>query len=360
MLLLMADKTCDNDFYNKLISEDINSIFNSYEEIIKLKDREIELKNNPQFKLNELKEFFSKSNFNNLNLNNTNIDPEDINLKEVWEKEKQYYFKWLNNYNAGEDRKKKIKSDVIKIFSSDVKTILDIKRKINSYSKGTKINSSFRNFIKYLNDTGKFKLNVITNFNAQIKGTTYSGIDNFIPNEKQVLDSLTSIYKGTSNEEYIICKLCVESGCRFTEIVHLIKTYDENKVEVKDNCVIYDINFKRAQKKAFYLYFHKKTFDLLIKNLDNIKKISLKQFFWKIKRRLKSKNIEVIDLKYYRKYLRTKLIEYGANHELADYIAGRESQSIGFRNYQEKKYSGLREYLKVYDYYDKLFKEVEK
>jgi len=288
------------------------------------------------------------------------LEPEEIDLNDFYIKNKEDYVLWVMNLEVSNSRKRKILSDLNKIFANDVKTILDIKKLISKFSKGIKINSSFRNFIKYLDESGRFKLNVILNFNSQIKGTTYSGIDSYIPNDQKVIESLSNIFKFSTKLEYIIYKLCVLSGCRFTEIEYLIKNFNEDLIEMKDNCIIYDLGFKRAQKKAFYLYFHNDIFNEFVVNLKEIKKLNLDRLSWKIKRRIKFSGIDVIDLKYYRKYLRTKLVEFGANSELADYISGRESASVGFRNYQEKKYAGLREYLKVYDLYVNLFNEVEK
>ena len=94
---------------------------------------------------------------------NKEIEAKDINLKRIYLKEQDNYLEWVFNLNITESRKSKIISDNKKLFSHKIKTILDIKKTISTFSKGTKINSSFRNFVKYLSESGILKLKYSNN-----------------------------------------------------------------------------------------------------------------------------------------------------------------------------------------------------
>ena len=95
-------------------------------------------------------------------------------------------------------------------------------------SKGQTWNVSFRNFVKYLEVSGQFKIGITNTFKAYISGSHKTYVDDFVPNDKEVVDSLKLLKQHCSKEEFVLYRLCVECGARFTEIKYLIEAFDKN------------------------------------------------------------------------------------------------------------------------------------
>ena len=283
---------------------------------------------------------------------NRKLEPEDIDLKTTYYTNESMYLVWLEKQVMSRGHRVFISNKVKHIFNYDVKTIEDVKRLILNGELGDRGNLAFRNFIKYLEENSIFKISIIQTFKAYIKGTTKNHVDDFVPETPRVLETMQLVYDNCDYEDYIIFRAVCESGARWTEVVKMVKEFDESKVEYHDNLALYDFNYKRGEKNIYYLYLHASTMKFISENLTVLRKKLIQKYSWCRGNSVRLKTgKDLLHMKYFRKYLRTKLAEFEANNENAEFIAGRSSSGVGWTHYREKKLSTLREFGKVYDFY---------
>jgi intergrase/recombinase len=143
-----------------------------------------------------------------------------------------------------------------------------------------------------------------------------SGSDLRLVTEWEVKEALS---RADEQSRYILT-LLLESGARLSEVVKALNEYDPtNETEEKSSVYtyyIYNMNWKRGRKRAFYL-FHVTPLRQMHLDYDNVK-VKLSRY---------------INSKYIRKFVATKLYEMGVPTEVVDFLQGRAQESVATKHY---------------------------
>jgi len=144
-----------------------------------------------------------------------------------------------------------------------------------------------------------------------------SGVDLYVPSDEDVLNALKKACSA-SLELCTVYKLLVYSGLRLEEVVKVISEQDEDKwIRVVDFWK-YPLAWRRGFKQAFYLYTLEKPQKMKVSS----KWISS----WA------SKN-DVLNPKYIRKWVATKMLSLEVPEEVVNFIQGRVPQEILSKHY---------------------------
>lgn len=204
---------------------------------------------------------------------------------------------------------------------------------------------AIRNFLNYCELNSLLSDELITRYRRQIKVNFKSKIDSFVPTKEQIAQSLEILNSKHPTQFLILYKAMLESGLRFTELKHIILTFDERRVEVWENKIaVYSNFYIRGKKSSYFVFISNSTYNKLVSILPTLNTQLLNVFQDRM-----SKDKEIISLKYLRKYQFTLLIEKGVSLEIANFIQGRASQNVGFNHYLSKKAVSLTEYSKILD-----------
>ncbi len=139
-----------------------------------------------------------------------------------------------------------------------------------------------------------------------------SGSDLRYVSEEEIRNALA---KSDEESRYII-SLLLESGARLSEVVKILSEYDPEKDKRESSYFIYEINWSRGKKRAYY-FFH----------VSPLRKLSLTYF------NIDEKLRRYINPKMVRKFVASKMYELGMRAETIDFIQGRAPQSIGTQHY---------------------------
>ena len=138
-----------------------------------------------------------------------------------------------------------------------------------------------------------------------------------VPTEDEVKETLSKACS-SSNELCIIYRLLIESGARLKEVVKVLNEFNESKLKEFPEFYVYELGYYRGSKRSFYLFTVTKPFRL---------KVSDK---WVSNWAAKNK---VVNPKYVRKFVSTKLAGLGVPAEIIDFIQGRTPRKVLTKNY---------------------------
>jgi intergrase/recombinase len=249
-----------------------------------------------------------------------------------------------------ENKSQRYSEEIIKnlreLFKNTNINLTNIKNAIEEtkYSKKYTI-ISFRVFLNYCELNDLLNLDDILKYRSKVKLNIKSKMDSFVPTKEQIQQSLKIIDSRHPAQLLILYRAMLESGLRFTELKHIILTFDERRVEIWENKIaVYSNFYIRGKKSSYFVFVSNPTYKKLVSILSTLTPQLLNMFQDKI-----SKDKKIISLKYLRKYQFTLLIEKGVSLEIANFIQGRASQNVGFNHYLSKKAISLTEYNKILD-----------
>ncbi len=139
-----------------------------------------------------------------------------------------------------------------------------------------------------------------------------SGSDLRYVSEEEVKEALS---RADDQSRYILT-LLLESGSRLSEIVKILSEYDPEKDKKENSYYIYELNWSRGKKRAYY-FFHVSPLKQMTLSYDNTE----------------VKLLRYINPKLIRKFVATKMFEFGIPAEIIDFIEGRAPSSIGTQHY---------------------------
>ncbi len=267
---------------------------------------------------------------------------------------KKYYFKnregfvsWLEKKSYSKGYYVSILHALDKLFKLNLETIDDFKNLIKQVKVPVKSSTvGFRVFLNFCEDESILNTQIIEDLRKNIKivRPKKSNIDIYVPSTEEIKYSISRIKKEFSISHYIIFKLILETGMRYTETVKLIENFNENNVEVNEDkgICVYSNFYLRGHKKSFYLFFTIRTYELIKTHLSILKKITFNNLPKQI-----SKQKDIISLKYLRKYQFNLLIENEVSFEVANFIQGRSSNDVGINHYLSKKKFAVDGYQKI-------------
>jgi intergrase/recombinase len=154
-----------------------------------------------------------------------------------------------------------------------------------------------------------------------------SSADTYVPPDSKILE-LRDRVKALGEPYYTIYKVLVGTGCRLSEAVHLLKSFDAKRlVKVSEEIYRYHIDLQRKSKNVLVLYLPREVvesimkFDRYVPRADNV-----------------AKAFESCGLaaKYIRKWFRQTLKRLGVDPEVIEFLQGRVSAlGIGAKHYTD-------------------------
>ncbi len=147
--------------------------------------------------------------------------------------------------------------------------------------------------------------------------TKASNPDLYVPTEAEVSETISKACKA-SEELCLIYRLLVESGARLKEVVKTLNDFDPAKLREHDGFYTYELGYYRGSKRAFYLFSVTKPrpFKCSDKWVSN----------WAAKH-------DLVNPKYIRKFVSTKLAQLNVPADIIDFIQGRTPRKILTQHY---------------------------
>ncbi|MDA3856453.1 MAG: integrase [Candidatus Woesearchaeota archaeon] len=325
-----------------------------------LKERRIKLSSHinqllwRELALENDKEHFHK--FNNIEYKNESwqfkdkdneMDKDFKYLYHIYVDKYDEFHEWLNKHSKG--YKKNITNVLKNSFKNNYRNFRESLRKGKYSAKYYSL--AFRNLINYAVEEDLLKKSESIDIKDKLK-LYRSGMDFKVPGKNEVIKLLNKI-KEYNILDYIFVRLLFESGLRISDVKFFLKTFTRDNVEILKSIFICPLYHFRGSKSSFYCLALNETFNLLLKNYDDMKNYNEERLKTHIKRN------NLLSLKYLRKYNFTLMIEYNLNFEIANFIQGRASQDIGFNHYLAKKKLATTEYMKIQKelktYHEKLY-----
>ena len=184
-------------------------------------------------------------------------------IKSIYFSHKNSYYSWLkNNFCKGCSTSMINRSfDLFSLFENRYykpKEILLLIEQNNLEIQFTL--KSFRNWLNFCEKYEYLSDQVIDLYRNKIKLISTNSIDTYIPTDFEIQNSLSVLKNNYDLEYYLMYKLILESGCRFTEFRKFTLEFDTEKLEFHDLIYTYSLFHLRGSKSSFYLFFTKETF----------------------------------------------------------------------------------------------------
>ncbi|ACP38620.1 integrase [Saccharolobus islandicus] len=210
------------------------------------------------------------------------------------------YYEWLINVRKVDERTAKERVSYIK------------SHKVRLTDQGIR---AYRSFAKFLLEKGLISENFANEVLKEIK-TPKSKPDLRIPSLEEVKHTL-QLAKEYSESVYFVYRLALESGARLSEILKILKDPGQ---DVCDNGICYyPLAWTRGYKGVFYVF-----------HITPLKRIEItRHAIQDFEKRRK----EAIPIKYFRKFVATKMAELGIPLDVIDFIQGRKPTRILTQHY---------------------------
>jgi len=158
--------------------------------------------------------------------------------------------------------------------------------------------------------------------------------DEYVPEDSKVIET----FRKFKDERYkILFKLLTFSGIRLRESLHLLRTFDSNKLINNDKIAKYPLGLNRRSKKSYYAYMPLE-FSNELRRME-LNEDAVSQYFKK----------KGLPCKYLRKWNYNFLILNGVPESVADFIQGRASITVGSMHYLAKVKQADEWYSRVVD-----------
>ena len=170
---------------------------------------------------------------------------------------------------------------------------------------------AYRAFARFLSEKGIDVSDVL----EKLK-TISSKPDLRVPTLEEVKRTL-SLAKEYSENVYLVYRLALESGSRLSEILRVLK---EPERDVCDGSICYyPLAWTRGQKSVFYVF-----------HLTPLRKVNITQ--WAISD-FERRNKDALAIKYFRKFVATKMAELSIPLDIIDFIQGRKPTRVLTQHY---------------------------
>ena len=174
---------------------------------------------------------------------------------------------------------------------------------------------AFRLFAKFLASRGMISDDFAEKILKVVK-VRRTNADIYIPTIEEIKRALNKA-KDYSENVYFIYRLALESGSRLSEILKVLK---EPEKDVCDGSICYyPLAWTRGQKSVFYVF-----------HLTPLRKVNITQ--WAISD-FERRNKNALAIKYFRKFVATKMAELSIPLDIIDFIQGRKPTRVLTQHY---------------------------
>jgi intergrase/recombinase len=155
-----------------------------------------------------------------------------------------------------------------------------------------------------------------------------SGADTYVPPDSKIIE-LRDRIKTVGEPYYTIYRVLVSTGCRLTEAVHLLRSFDVKRlVKVTEDVYRYHIDLQRKSKNVLVMYLPREVAESIMK-LDKYVPQSLKHVAEVFER-------NGLAAKYLRKWFRQTLKRLKVDSEVIEFLQGRiTALGIGAKHYTD-------------------------
>jgi len=226
-------------------------------------------------------------------------------------------------------------------YVSVVRSPTDVLRVFNGLSAGQQhhLNRALRALFNYAEIMGSGKGWLDSMRKAIPKDKI--GIDLRIPSEDEIKGGLSKI-EGLLPKYQALWRVCLDSGIRLIEAIHLINDFDPQRFRPVNGFYRYQTGEFRGTKQSYYTYFTESSLRL-IQDADGeeLHRPDTSGYY---------SRHGLTQPKYLRKFAFDKMIELEVPESVADFIQGRVAMRVGAKHYMSLARQADRFYAKYAEY----------
>ena len=255
-----------------------------------------------------------------------------------WLDHRQGFIEYAKRYNP---LTAKAMVNYLDRYVTVVRSPMDIIRVFNGLSAGRQhqLNRALRALFNYAEIMGSHKDRLDPLRKAIPKDKI--GIDLRIPSEDEIRRDLSKI-KGLLPKYQALWRVCLDSGIRLIEAIHLINNFDPQRLQAVNGFYRYQTGEFRGTKQSYYAYFTESSLRLIQDaDGDELHRPVASGYYSRQK---------MTPPKYLRKFAFDKMIELEVPESVADFVQGRVAMRVGARHYMSLARQADRFYAKYAEY----------
>jgi len=239
------------------------------------------------------------------------------------------FVNWLRNEEGTSERTIR---DYVSYLRKALGLKLCSKESISEYFKLAGMNKrsyeSLRRFLSFVERKKSGYESLIQQLRKALPRKPRSNADTYIPPDSKILE-LRDRIKKFGEPYYTIYSIVVSSGCRLSEAVHLLRSFNRERLaKVSEDVYRYHIDMQRKSKNALVMYLPREVAESIIK-LDKYVPQSLNHIAEVFER-------NGLAAKYIRKWFRQTLKKLKVDSEIIEFLQGRVSAlGIGAKHYTD-------------------------
>jgi len=250
---------------------------------------------------------------------------EGAKLGQIWTNEKRKFLEWLSTQRISQNTMKDYSRALDVFFGRHaIKTLEDLESAFQKEGQKRDLAKAIRKFSAYLVYKEIISEDTYKKIKKRIK-LKPTGVREIFVSDKEIRVAYNNVKKRGIIAESLFLIL-VYSGIRLSQAVELLNSYDYTKLYVIDNKTArYPIfSMTKGKKKAFWAYGPRDFFEELEP--------------WTVKYNTAKDLVsyEKVSANTIRKWHYTFLIRQGVPADIADFIQGRVSGSVGAMHYLNK------------------------
>ncbi|WP_457741350.1 integrase [Thermococcus sp.] len=256
----------------------------------------------------------------------------------MWAIYKKQFAEWLSDQITPVVKKDYLKALEVFFGRHSLKTYEDLEKALKAENYNDRIVKGLRKFTTFLEEKHIIDYHLADDWRRIMKIKRKTGVRAVFVTDEEIREAYKAIKK-RGEEKRILFELLVYSGIRLTHAVQLVNTFNwKNVYIVNEKVARYPLfAFSRGKKRGFWAYAPKEFYELL--EPMNVNYASAKDWV----------SYEKVSANTIRKWHYTFLVRHGVAPDVADYIQGRSSTSVGARHYGHRELLADEAYSRVVD-----------
>jgi len=266
-------------------------------------------------------------------------------LNDLWRIYGNQFAEWLSDQVTEVVRKDYLKALERFFGRHSIKTYEDLEKALRAENYNDRVVKGLRKFTTFLEEHRVIDYHLADDWRRLMK-IKKRGVRDVFVTDKEIQEAY-KVIKQRGEEKRILFELLVYSGIRLTHAVQLVNTFNYQKVYIVNEKVArYPLfAFSKGKKRGFWAYAPKEFFELL----EPIKVNYATTKDWVSHEKVSANTI--------RKWHYTFLILKGVPADVADFIQGRASRSVGPTHYLNKTVLADEWYSRVVDEIKKVLED---
>ncbi len=248
------------------------------------------------------------------------------------------FSEWLSDQITPVVKKDYLKALEVFFGRHSLKTYEDLEKALKAENYNDRIVKGLRKFTTFLEEKHIIDYHLADDWRRIMKIKRKAGVRAVFVTDEEIREAY-KVIKERGEEKLTLFKLLVYSGIRLTHAVQLVNTFNwQNVYIVNEKVARYPLfAFSRGKKRGFWAYAPKEFYELL--EPMNVNYVSAKD--WVSHGKVSANTI--------RKWHYTFLVRHKIAPDVADYIQGRSSTSVGARHYGHRELLADEAYSRVVD-----------